>query len=369
MPVINGEAAYEMLGDNLPTEWTRRMFWLCLMNGAAGHTYGANGIWQVNRKGQPHGPSPTAGSPPTGYGVIAWDDAMNLPGSRQVALGKKLLEQYPWQNFQPHPEWAEFTDKSSLSLEGCQWIWFPEGNPAQNAPAEKRYFRRAFVLPTGKVIKSAQLRISVDDRFEARLNGKVIGASNPGSETWKTGRQFNDLARRLKPGANVLAIIAENLPAPTANPAGLIARLEIRFADGESLKLTSDAGWRSAKTEAAGWDKTGFDDAAWAKALVIGQHGDGPWGKIDQSGNDDAFGPQSSGIPGTVRMIYVPESQTIVARKLDPGAKYSATIFDPVSGAKTSLGTIQPDAAGAWQCPPPAGQDHDWVIVIESPKP
>jgi hypothetical protein len=28
MPVINGEASYEMLGDSLPTEWTRRMFWL-----------------------------------------------------------------------------------------------------------------------------------------------------------------------------------------------------------------------------------------------------------------------------------------------------------------------------------------------------
>ena len=44
MPVIDGESSYEMLGDSLPTEWTRRMFWLCLMNGAAGHTYGANGI-------------------------------------------------------------------------------------------------------------------------------------------------------------------------------------------------------------------------------------------------------------------------------------------------------------------------------------
>jgi hypothetical protein len=56
LPVINGEAAYEMLGDKLPTEWTRAMFWLCLTNGAAGHTYGANGIWQLNRKGEPHGP-------------------------------------------------------------------------------------------------------------------------------------------------------------------------------------------------------------------------------------------------------------------------------------------------------------------------
>ena len=27
----------------------------------------------------PHGPSPTAGSPPNGYGTITWEDAMHLP--------------------------------------------------------------------------------------------------------------------------------------------------------------------------------------------------------------------------------------------------------------------------------------------------
>ncbi|MFN7929483.1 MAG: DUF4038 domain-containing protein [Blastocatellia bacterium] len=101
MPVINGEAAYEMLSDKLPTEWTRAMFWLCLMNGAAGHTYGANGIWQLNRKGQPHGPSPTAKSPPTGYGVIAWDEAMHLPGSQQMSYGKAFFTSLPWTQFIP----------------------------------------------------------------------------------------------------------------------------------------------------------------------------------------------------------------------------------------------------------------------------
>jgi hypothetical protein len=101
LPVVNGEAAYEMLSDKLPTEWTRAMFWLCLTNGAAGHTYGANGIWQLNRKGEPHGPSPTAKSPPTGYGVIAWDEAMHLPGSRQMALGKAFFESLPWTQLMP----------------------------------------------------------------------------------------------------------------------------------------------------------------------------------------------------------------------------------------------------------------------------
>jgi Protein of unknown function (DUF4038)/Domain of unknown function (DUF5060) len=103
LPVINGEAAYEMLGDNLPTQWTRAMFWLCLTNGAAGHTYGANGIWQVNRKGEPHGRSPhhTSGN---GYGLITWDDAMNLPGSQQMSIGKKFFETLPWTELVPMPD-------------------------------------------------------------------------------------------------------------------------------------------------------------------------------------------------------------------------------------------------------------------------
>ena len=172
MPVINGEASYEMLSDSLPAEWPRAMFWMCMMNGAAGHTYGANGIWQCNRPGQPHGASPHGGS----YGKIAWDEAMNLPGSRQVGLGKRLLEQYPWQQFPPHPEWAAFAGERPLGLEGCQWIWFPEGNPAKDAPAEKRFFRRTFALPEGKAVARARLLVSADDWFSARLNGETLGA-------------------------------------------------------------------------------------------------------------------------------------------------------------------------------------------------
>ncbi|MEO6435323.1 MAG: DUF4038 domain-containing protein, partial [Tepidisphaeraceae bacterium] len=348
MPVINGEASYEMLNDNLPTQWTRRMFWLSVMNGAAGHTYGANGIWQVNRKGQPHGPSPQHPAGSVGYGAIPWTEAMNLPGSSHVAHGKKLFEQYPWQDFRPHPEWATFAGKSSLNLEGSQWIWFPEDKPAENAPVGKRFFRRAFVLPEGKTIKSAQLRISADDQFSARLNGEPVGASDAGTESWKTGKQFDDVARLLKPGKNALAIVAENLPATTANPAGMIARLEIRFADGESLKLISDGDWRSAKSETPGWDTKGFDDKSWDKALVLGKYGGAPWGAIDPLNNDDVFGPQSSGIPGVVRVIYVPDNEPIVVNSLGRRAAFAATYFDPVTGAKTAPVSIQADDTGSW---------------------
>lgn len=168
-----------MLGDSLPTEWTRRMFWICLMNGAAGHTYGANGIWQCNRPGQPHGKSPHGGS----YGQIPWNEAMHLPGSKQVGLAKALLEQYPWHRFEPHPEWAISPVEPLLSLDGSSWICFPEGNPAQDAPAAKRFFRLNFVLPEGKTADRASLRVSADDWFSVWLNGHLLGT---GSD-WHSG--------------------------------------------------------------------------------------------------------------------------------------------------------------------------------------
>jgi hypothetical protein len=104
MPVIDGEAAYEMLNDSLPTEWTRAMFWICMTSGAAGHTYGANGIWQNNRPGDPHGRSPNG----PGYGKIPSQEAMHLPGSEQLGMAKALFEKYPWYQFVPHPEWAVY---------------------------------------------------------------------------------------------------------------------------------------------------------------------------------------------------------------------------------------------------------------------
>jgi hypothetical protein len=366
LPVIDGEASYEMLNNSIPTEWTRRMFWICMTNGAAGHTYGANGIWQCNRRGEPHGPSPTAGSPPTGYGTIAWDEAMNLPGSRQVGLGRKLFEEFAWQKFEPHPEWASFASAPPLGFEDCHWIWFPEGNPAHDAPAAKRFFRREFELPAGQVLQSARLRLSADDRFSARVNGKIVGSSASGiAESWRAARQFDDIAGLLKPGRNVLAVEAENLPATGANPAGLIARLEIRFAGGPPLNVVSNDTWRVAQTDATGWDAADFNDSNWSKAMRVANYGNGPWGNSDRPHSDEFSGPQSAGIPGIVRIIYVPLGEAIQLHHLTSHTVYAATVFDPVSGEKQALIPARTDGQGEWTCPPPAGQDHDWVLILQ----
>ncbi|MDR3689189.1 MAG: DUF4038 domain-containing protein [Fimbriimonas sp.] len=197
MPVIDGEAAYEMLSDSLPTQWTRAMFWVCMMNGAAGHTYGANGIWQNNRPGDPHGRSPNG----PGYGTLPSQEAMHLPGSSQLAMGKRLFERFEWQKFKPHPEWAVYASKASQT----------------------------------------------------------------------------------------------------------------------------------------------FDP-----------------GDYDQ--------PQSTGIPGQVRLTYCLKPESVVLRCLDPSTAYRLEFFDPVTGHTTPLGegTQKSDPTGALSCAPPKSLTHDWLLICHS---
>lgn len=103
MPVLVGEVNYEGIVESSREEIQRFHFWSCMLSGAAGHTYGANGIWQVNRRDAPYGPSPHG----TSWGNTPWEEAYHLPGSAQLGLGKRLLERYPWWQFEPHPEWIE----------------------------------------------------------------------------------------------------------------------------------------------------------------------------------------------------------------------------------------------------------------------
>nr|MBA3776531.1 DUF4038 domain-containing protein [Betaproteobacteria bacterium] len=359
MPTINGEAAYERLSDALPTQWTRRMFWLCVTNGAAGHTYGANGIWQVNRRGDPHGPSPHM-PPGVGYGAIAWDDAMNLPGSTQVAHGKKLFEEYEWHRFTPHPEWARFASQSSpASFDGAQWIWFPEGNPAENAPAEKRHLRKRFEVPAGKKIAGASLAVTADDSVSVRLNGKSLGSSTD----WKNPARF-DIAATLQAGPNALAMVVENVKSTgSANPAGFLASLDVRFTDGEALRIVSDASWRASKTESAGWDKIDFDDAAWTPAIAMGAYGIVPWGDLTGTTNET---PYATGIADGVRIVYAPRPEAVEVRDLGVDTAYTAIHFDPVSGKKTPIGEVRSDKNGVWTCSPPnVVKEEDWVVILE----
>lgn len=98
-PALCGEACYEGHMQTNFQDVQRHLFWSFMLSGAAGHTYGAAGIWQASVEGDP-------GIDPV-YDWTTWQEAMAYPGSTQLGIGKKLLEQYPWSRFEVRPEWAE----------------------------------------------------------------------------------------------------------------------------------------------------------------------------------------------------------------------------------------------------------------------
>ena len=103
MPRFVGESCYEGEGGWNWENVQRLMFWGSVLSGAAGHTYGASGIWQVNTREAPYGPSPRIYG--EGFDEDPWEEAMQFAGSRQVGLGRRLLERYRWWRFEPAPQW------------------------------------------------------------------------------------------------------------------------------------------------------------------------------------------------------------------------------------------------------------------------
>lgn len=96
-PLVVGEVGYEMLANTHLEDFQRIAFWLAMLNGAAGHSYGANGTWESYSGDKPlHRWK---------WSFMTWEEGMNLPGSYHIGLGAKLLRQYPWWKFEPHPEW------------------------------------------------------------------------------------------------------------------------------------------------------------------------------------------------------------------------------------------------------------------------
>ncbi|MCY3021022.1 MAG: DUF4038 domain-containing protein [Planctomycetota bacterium] len=102
LPVLVGEVNYEGILGHAWQDVQRFCFWTAILSGACGHTYGANGIWQVNEPGKPFGPSPHGHS----WGNTPWQEAARLAGSAHVGLGAKLLRGLPWWRMEPHPEWV-----------------------------------------------------------------------------------------------------------------------------------------------------------------------------------------------------------------------------------------------------------------------
>jgi alpha-L-rhamnosidase len=209
--------------------------------------------------------------------VRIWDQDGKIADSAPAFWEMGLLQPADWQ-----AQWIGFTTNAAAKspFEGARWIWFPEGNPAANAPSGERYFRRIVNLPADVGIQRATLVLTVDDQFTLFVNGEEVGKSSGQTDAWRELKTFDLKPRRLRTGPNVIAVRAFN----TAGAAGLLAKLDLACNPGPQISAVSDKSWKVADVAADGWNAVAFDDAAWKPAKEIAKLGEGPWG--------NAFSPQ-----------------------------------------------------------------------------
>lgn len=117
MPALIGEYCYEGHMQTAFQDVQRYVFWASMLSGSAGLTYGAAGVWHAGVEGNP--------GVANVYDWTTWKEGMNYPGSTQLGIGKKLLEQYPWVRFEPHPEWTEAGSFAAGIPETVRFVYMP----------------------------------------------------------------------------------------------------------------------------------------------------------------------------------------------------------------------------------------------------
>ncbi|MFI5913556.1 family 78 glycoside hydrolase catalytic domain [Dactylosporangium sp. NPDC051541] len=170
----------------------------------------------------------------------------------------------------PATEWTgDFIGQPAVNADvsGATWIWYPEGDPATEAPAATRYFRRTLTLSSAPA--GATLVVTGDDTADVWVDGVQVSSSPRVTDSWKRAATI-DLGGRLTAGTNTIAIAGLNT---TVSPAGMIAKL---FLPGQTV--STDTAWKAFNSAPSGWNTTGFNDSGWPAAKALATYGSGPWG-------------------------------------------------------------------------------------------
>jgi len=171
----------------------------------------------------------------------------------------------------------EASKNKNDSLSESQWIWYPEGNPAQSAPPEKRYFQRIISVDGTKALASASAALSADNSFILWINGKKVSTGDNFHITFRTS-----IKRFLHPGVNVVAVEASNVWG-TPNPAGWIGSFELNYKDGSREVIKTDKQWSAGLTAQPGWEQAVTKPGGWKEAMVLGAYAMAPWNRSGEN--------------------------------------------------------------------------------------
>lgn len=212
--------------------------------------------------------------------VRVWDRrGQPSPWSQPATWTMGILSPQEWRaqwiTYTPPPDPGTLPSRlvAALTLNGCRWIWFPEGDPRTDTAPGVRYFRCRFNLPAGMKPQAARALFTADDQFVLYVNGQRAGASDGKGFAWQRAQEI-EVAALLVPGQNVLAVAVTN-SAPS--PAGLAGKLVVQPEAGELFTVITDGTWRCSDREVEGWQQPGFADDAWVPAHDTGAMGIAPW--------------------------------------------------------------------------------------------
>ena len=217
---------------------------------------------------------------PCFWKVKAWDRDGKESGFSEPARWEMGLLKSGWK-----AQWVEAAPpaQDKLDFEGAAWIWYPEGNPAQSAPAGRRYFRRTFDLPQGKKIVKATMFLAVDDGFTLYVNGRPIFQSIGVPDDWKNHKEI-DVTQELTGGSNTIGIAAINEKKPDGdNPAGVLGKLVVQIEGQSPMVIASDKQWKTSDQKQDNWAKADFAANDWKDAVEVSPLGGGPWAEVYKS--------------------------------------------------------------------------------------
>lgn len=209
---------------------------------------------------------PLASGQPVWWRVMVWDEnGQPSPWSETARWSMGLLKPDDWKG-----KWIGRDEKTYYKdphspfqlLRQAQWIWFDEGDPAKQAPAETRRFRATVQLPADQPLKTAVFVLGADNNFELSVNGRFAGRGNNPALP-----MVFHLEPFLKPGPNEFLVTARNT---REDQAGVLGALKVEFAAGDPLIFTTGPEWQALRK----------DDEGWRPARALGPYGMDPWGEV-----------------------------------------------------------------------------------------
>jgi hypothetical protein len=98
-PLVESEIGHERTGAENYESFQRAAFWLAMLNGAAGFSYGNLPTAEAYSAAKPFHRSLVS--------FYDWEEGMKFPGAIEVSMGANFLKRFAWWRIAPHPEWVE----------------------------------------------------------------------------------------------------------------------------------------------------------------------------------------------------------------------------------------------------------------------